>query len=1089
MSNAPTTHALDALPCGFLQLDEGDRVVEWNQLLERWTELRRAEVIGRRLPEIFPGNPSLGPLLVEVRASSRPRVLAQVFHRRIIPVPLPPGHLSGLTEMQQEGHIVPLRSPAGHLAISILDVTPLVVGQQRSQALSAARIRAEDAVRRRAEFLDALNQTTLEMMGRRNVAELLQALVRKCGTLLNSEHVEIALLEGEELVVRAFSDGCAFLAGDRVRRGEAVLSWQAVDTRVPVVVDCYADHPASRAIYHPYRLQAVADIPIIKGEACVGVLGLGRTTAGLPYTEEEIQHAVMLARMAALVLHNARLHEEAVRAAEARTVALRESEARFRAVFDQSPLSIALVSFPDARIVELNAAAQIAFGLRREDVIGKTAAELRVWVDPALRERYYEQLRATGSVSGLESEMQRQDGSTFTVVHHACLVSIAGQLYNLASVLDITQRKESEAARDQSLAVLRATLESAADGILVVDAEGRIATYNRVFAEMWRIETVAAVGREQEEQVVRAILDQLVAPEEFLASVREVYAKSEDEVFDVLHCRDGRVIERFSRPQLLGLQPGGRVWSFRDTTERRRAEAALRESEERFRVLAEVAPVGIFSTDSSGRFLFVNRRWCELSGVPASEANGEGWGKALHPEDRERVLTEWQRTVQSGADATAEYRFLRPDGSVAWLVAQSRVQTRPDGSRTGFVGTVTDVTNLRRAEEERKKAEAQLRQVQKMESIGTLAGGIAHDFNNILTGIFGFVDLARLELPEGHSSHAWLERIGASSQRARELVRQILTFSRKQEGRRSPQRLHPVVLEALRLLRSTLPPNVELDGRIATDAPPVVADATQIHQVVLNLCTNAWHALPAEGGRIVVTLEPREVDTAQAASLPELHAGPHARLAVSDNGSGMDARTLEHIFEPFFTTKPTGEGTGLGLAVVHGIVKLHRGAIGVRSTPNAGTTFEMFFPAVDEEVPLPAPAPSNEVPHGAGQRIMVVDDDGVSGFSLEKLIETLRYSVKRYTRPADALAAFAADPHAWDLVVSDLAMPGMNGDELARRLLRIRPDLPVVIVTGYVETVRQQLLEATAVRAVLHKPVARPELARALAKHLGPSAD
>ncbi|MBM3856239.1 MAG: response regulator, partial [Verrucomicrobia bacterium] len=217
--------------------------------------------------------------------------------------------------------------------------------------------------------------------------------------------------------------------------------------------------------------------------------------------------------------------------------------------------------------------------------------------------------------------------------------------------------------------------------------------------------------------------------------------------------------------------------------------------------------------------------------------------------------------------------------------------------------------------------------------------------------------------------------------------------------------------------------------------------------------------------------------------------GPHVRLAVTDNGSGMDPRTIEHIFEPFFTTKPTGEGTGLGLAVVHGIVKLHRGAISVRSAPNAGTTFEMIFPATEEEAPLPAPAASNKVPHGTGQRIMVVDDDGVSGFSLEKLIETLRYSVKRYTRPADALAAFAADPHSWDLVVSDLAMPKMNGDELARRLLRIRPDLPVIIVTGYIETVRQQWLEATAVRAVLHKPVARPELARALAEHLGPPAE
>ena len=269
MATAPTTSSLDALPCGFLQLDASDRVVEWNQRLERWTGRSRAEVAGRCLTEIFPDNHSLDALLAEVRTNRRPRVLAQMFHRRLIPVPLPPGHLSGLAEMQQECHLVPLESPAGHLAISILDVTPLVVGQQRAQAMTAERTRAEEAVRRRAEFLAALNQTTLEMMARRNVTQLLQALAERAGTLLNSPHVEIALLEGEELVVRAFSRGCDYLVGDRVRRGEAPLGWQAVATRLPVVVNVTGT--ACRPIYRPHHLQAVADIPIIRGSECVGI--------------------------------------------------------------------------------------------------------------------------------------------------------------------------------------------------------------------------------------------------------------------------------------------------------------------------------------------------------------------------------------------------------------------------------------------------------------------------------------------------------------------------------------------------------------------------------------------------------------------------------------------------------------------------------------------------------------------------------------------------------------------------------------------------------------------------------------------------
>ncbi len=829
MPDPLTNPLLDSLPCGFIELDGEDRVVQWNQRLERWTGQSGAAVAGRKLGEVFPGNPAIGPLLAEVRASRRPRVLAQMFHHRLIPIPLPTGHLSGLAEMQQECHLVPLETPAGHLALSILDVTPLVVGQQRSQALVAERNRAEEAVQRRASFLEALNQTTLEMMGRRNVNELLQDLAHRCSTLLDCPHAEIALLEGDELVVRAVSSGTGPLLGDRAGRDAAVLGWQACDSRVPVVVACYADHPARRPVYQPYHLQAVADIPIIRGPECLGVLGLARTQPDQPFTDEEIQHGVLLARMAALVLHNAITYEDAVRATEVRT-------------------------------------------------------------------------------------------------------------------------------------------------------------------------------------------------------------------------------------------------------------AALRESEERFRILAEVAPVGIFGSDAAGQLTLVNRRWCEISGLPAAAALGRGWFTAIHPEDRDRVIAAWQHAVQSGEASLLEYRFLRPDGTIRWLVGQSQLQARPDGTRAGFVGTITDITSLQHAEEERKQVEAHLRQVQKMESIGTLAGGIAHDFNNILTGTFAFVDLARLELPESHPVQAWLNRISASSQRARELVRQILTFSRKQEGKRTPQRLHVPVNAALRLLRTTLPPAVILESQVTTDAPAALADATQIHQVVLNLCTNAWHALPPRGGRITVSLEAWTVNEAQAATHPDLPAGPYVRLTVADDGSGMDAATLEQIFDPFFTTKDTGSGTGLGLAVVHGIIQLHQGAIAVRSTPGAGTTFELFFPAVAGKVES-KPA-SRQITRGSGERVLLVDDDAVSGFAIEKLIETLNYSVRRFSRPEDALASFAGEPEVWDLVVSDLAMPGMNGDELVERMLRIRPDLPVIIVTGYVATARQELLEKTSARAVLHKPVVRQELAAALAEHV-----
>ena len=370
-----------------------------------------------------------------------------------------------------------------------------------------------------------------------------------------------------------------------------------------------------------------------------------------------------------------------------------------------------------------------------------------------------------------------------------------------------------------------------------------------------------------------------------------------------------------------------------------------------------------------------------------------------------------------------------------------------------------------------------------MESLGTLAGGIAHDFNNILNGTFGFIDLARLELPADHPVHPWLDRIAASSQRARELVRQILTFSRKTEGARTPQCLDLVVAEALRLLRSTLPAMVELESRLAADAPTVRADATQIHQVILNLCTNAAQALPVRGGRITVELTAVTVTPEQAATLADFRAGPAVRLTVTDNGSGMDAATLDHIFEPFFTTKETGAGTGLGLAVVHGIVKSHEAAITVQTAVGAGSTFAIFFPAVAPE-PAPPPPPPTEIPRGHGERVLVVDDDAVSGFVIEKLVESLGYAVTRCTRPEEALARFAAAPSSYDLVVSDLAMPGMNGEELIGHLAEIRPGLPIVVASGFLENARQRIVDRGIAHAVLNKPVSRDQLARALASAL-----
>lgn len=764
-------------------------------------------------------------------------------------------------------------------------------------------------------------------------------------------------------------------------------------------------------------------------------------------------------------------------------MALHESEQQFRALFDQSPLAITLVSLTDQRIVQLNQAAAATFGFPPAEMVAQSPVALNLWVDPSRRPIYFDTLRKAGRITGFEAQFRRRNGEVFTALCSGTLVTISDRPYAINSIQDITEAKHATAISERSLALMRATLESTADGILVVNEEGRIETYNANFADMWGLPLQPAHATIGEESVLRKILQQLVSPELFLEGVREVYSRSDDEVFDILHCQDGRIFERFSRPQLIGAQLAGRVWSFRDITDQRRAEAALRESEERFRVLAEVSPVGIFSVDAAGRTTFVNARWSEFAGASGAHALTHGWTQALHPADRDRVSKAWNDAVRAGEAWTAEFRFARPDGTITWLVGQSRPQHNAAGETTGQVATITDVTSLKRAEEERKKLETQLRQSSKMESLGTLAGGIAHDFNNILTGTFGFVDLARLELLPGHPAQLWLDKIAGSSHRARDLVRQILVFSRKDEGVRISQRLHSVVNEALRMLRSMLPPMVELEMRIDTETPPVLADPNQVQQLIFNLCTNAWHALATRGSRIIVALESCLVTAEHAQLHADLHPGRWVKLSVIDNGCGMDAPVLEHIFEPFFTTKDPGSGTGLGLAVVHGIMQSHQGAIVVHSKAGVGTTFELYFPAQSAEAEQPEQKPK-EIKLGRGERIIVVDDDAISGFTIEKLIETLNYKVRRFVRPEEALAHITAEPECCDLVVTDLAMPVMNGAELMGHLLKLRPTLPIIVITGYIEPTRAQLLEGLSVRAVLHKPVSRDDLAGAIAANL-----
>jgi PAS domain S-box-containing protein len=370
---------------------------------------------------------------------------------------------------------------------------------------------------------------------------------------------------------------------------------------------------------------------------------------------------------------------------------------------------------------------------------------------------------------------------------------------------------------------------------------------------------------------------------------------------------------------------------------------------------------------------------------------------------------------------------------------------------------------------EREQLADQFRQAQKMEAIGTLAGGIAHDFNNVLAAINGYTELAKCEITNNPTAIEYLDAVLNGGRRAADLVRQILTFSRRQQLERKPIQLRPVVVEAMKLLRATIPAAIEFEVTLASSVPNVLADASQIHQVVMNLCTNAAQAMAGKPGHLAVKLESMEVDAAIAAVHSGLQPGRYVRLSVGDTGSGMDSATLSRIYEPFFTTKAPGEGTGLGLAVVHGIMQSHDGIITADSRLAEGTVFNLYFPAcasAAETVVLAAPAP-----RGQGQRILFVDDEAPLATLGRKTLERMGYAVDARTDAQEALAAVRATPDAYDLVVTDQMMPVLMGTGLAEQIHVIRPDLPILLITGYTATLTPERLRPLGIRELILKPV------------------
>ncbi len=502
------------------------------------------------------------------------------------------------------------------------------------------------------------------------------------------------------------------------------------------------------------------------------------------------------------------------------------------------------------------------------------------------------------------------------------------------------------------------------------------------------------------------------------------------------------------------------VWT--EITERKRAEESLRQAEAKFRSIFDNAVEGISQATPEGHLITANPALARMLGFESVDkllASSPSLGRDVYvnPDDRTTFL---RLTEENEVSNGFQCQFKRQDGQTIWVSLNGRTARDANGVVQFYDITCEDIT-------EGRKLEEQFRQSQKMEAVGQLAGGIAHDFNNILGAIIGNTELAKADAQLSPGTADCLDAIMKASERASDLVRQILAFSRRQEQARQPMQLQVVVREALKLLRATVPTTIELKIHLA-NTPTVLADPSQIHQVVMNLCTNAAHALRGRPGVLKVELAEVEVDADFAQTHADLAPGHYVRLTVADNGCGMDRATQERIFEPFFTTKPPGEGTGLGLSVVHGIMKSHDGGVTVYSQPGEGTTFHLYFPVLDAATAPVVVLPP--VPRGQGERILFVDDELALVQLGRKVLEGLGYQV---TTKTSALAAFATvrdHPDHFDLVVTDLTMPDMNGADLTRKLHANWPRLPVILTTGYSATLTQAGAHEMGFRELLLKP-------------------
>ncbi|MGE5825071.1 MAG: PAS domain S-box protein, partial [Bacteroidota bacterium] len=759
--------------------------------------------------------------------------------------------------------------------------------------------------------------------------------------------------------------------------------------------------------------------------------------------------------------------------------ALRLSEEQYRAIFNASFDSM-IIRTLEGEIVDANPALESMYGYAREELIGKTFGPI---IPEKLAGPYRAYLAevAAGKPVRTETRLPRKDGTHVHIEVLGSLVTYNGKPHVLSVARDITERREREQALRASEEQYRAIFNASEDALVLWDSRLRRVDINPAYESLYGWTRDEVVGRGYERLDLPAdyaeprleLVRRTLTGETCRVELESLRRNGERFQADI---RTIPVVHR-GEPHVLAI--------VRDITERRRREEALRVSEEQYRAVFDASLDALVLRDEAFRIVDVNPSYEKMSGYARAEVEGADHVVA-NPPEIDAAVKALHRRALAGEPVRMEAQMIRRDGRPI-DIELSGVRTLYQG-RPHVLYAGRDISARKQAEARHRELEAQLRQAQKMEAIGHLTGGIAHDFNNILTGIMGYLTLAgEREAASGDAKLArHLQQAQRGATRAKELIQQMLAFSRAQKGKPRAVSLAPLAEEAVKLLGSSLPATVELRTALEQDLPAVMIDPVQVEQILLNLCINARDAMDGAGKITVGVRLAAQGATPRCASCHKPADGRYVELAVADSGPGIAPAVLERMFEPFFSTKEVGRGSGMGLAMVHGIVHEHGGHVVVETAPGKGAIFRVLLPALDGEAAPAAPQGARARPprQALAGRVLLVDDEKMVGEFMAELLGGWGLEVTVRRDPVEAERWLAEDPARVDLVLTDQTMPKMTGLELARRAAALRPALPVILYSGYAENIGAEQLARSGVRALLAKPVEPEPLFAALAEAL-----